>query len=69
MTERMHLYLAQGIRSGPARPEADEQIAAQAFALPELLRMIRGGRIIDGKSLVGLFYWAQWGARRETPRK
>ena len=69
MTERMHLFLAQDIRPGTARPEADERISAQSFSLPELLRMIRAGKIIDAKSLVGLLHWAQWGGRRAAQRE
>lgn len=69
MTERMHLFLAQDLRPGSAHPESDERILARSFALPELLHMARSGKIVDGKSLVGLLYWAQWSPIRAAPRK
>lgn len=61
LAERMHLFLARDIRPGTATPEGDERIAVRAFPLATLLRMIRGGQILDAKSLVGLLYWARWG--------
>jgi ADP-ribose diphosphatase len=64
LRERMYLYLADSIRSGTARPEGDERISVHLFSMSELLQMIRAGKIKDGKSLVGLLYWAQWGAKQ-----
>ena len=61
IAERMHLYLAQEIRPGIAHPEGDERISVHSFSTTELLRMIRTGKIIDAKSLVGLLYWSRWG--------
>ena len=69
LSERMHLFLAQDLRPGTARPEADERIFTRSFSRAELLRMIRAGKIQDGKSLVGVLYWAQWGDHRAAQRK
>ena len=63
MAERMNLFLARDIRPGKARPEGDERISVHSFSLPEVLRMIRAGKIIDAKSLVGVLYWSRWGRR------
>jgi ADP-ribose pyrophosphatase len=55
--ETMTIYLARKMRPGPPRPEEDERIVAQPFAMKELLRLVRAGRIRDGKTLVGLLYF------------
>jgi ADP-ribose pyrophosphatase len=55
----MHLFLAQDVRAGAAHPEADERISVRAFSKVELLQMMRSGRIVDGKTLVGVPYWLQ----------
>ena len=69
LSERMHLFLAQDVRPGIARPEEDERIRSRSFSLAALLRMIRSGAIKDGKSLVGLLYWAQWEAEPPARRR
>ncbi len=63
ISERMHLFLADQMRPGRARPEADERIQVRAFSRAELARMIRAGRIVDANSLVALLYWMRWGGR------
>jgi ADP-ribose pyrophosphatase len=64
LDERMTLFLAENVRPGTPRPEADERISVRSFAMTELLRMISTGRIRDGKTLVGLLYWRQFSTRR-----
>lgn len=54
LTEAMHLFRATGLRPGAARPEADESLQVRAFRPAELRRMIRQGKLRDGKSLVGV---------------
>jgi len=67
LTERMHLLLAQGLIEGEAHPESDERIQVGRFTRPELRRMLRAGKIEDGKTLVGLL-WLLSSARRRSPR-
>jgi ADP-ribose pyrophosphatase len=56
--ELIHLFLATGIRPGPARPNADELIEPQPRPLSEALGMIRDGQIRDAKTIVALLYVA-----------
>jgi len=63
ISERMHLFLAEQIRPGTARPEADERILVRAFSRAELAGMIRAGKIVDAKTLAGLLYWMRWGGK------
>ena len=54
--ERIHLFLARGLRAEPPAHEADEVIAEIAhFPVEDAVRMVRTGTIVDGKTAVGLF--------------
>ena len=57
LTEKMTVFLARDIRPGPPRPEADERILARAFPMAEILPLVRAGKIVDAKTLVGLLYF------------
>ncbi len=57
VTERMHLFLAQDLKAGEARPDDDERIRCRWFSRRELGAWLRSGRIVDGKTLVGLLWW------------
>lgn len=63
VTERMLLYMADGLRAGTARPEADEKIRTRAFSLSDLERKIRRGAIRDAKSIAGILFYAHFLAR------
>jgi ADP-ribose pyrophosphatase len=54
--ERIHLFLARGLRDEGHRHEADEVIAEiRRVPLRDALGMIRAGEIVDGKTIAGLF--------------
>jgi ADP-ribose pyrophosphatase len=54
-TEVIHLYLATGLRTVPAKPEEHEVLEIHWKPLAEALRMAQSGEIRDGKSLAGIF--------------
>jgi ADP-ribose pyrophosphatase len=56
--ERIHLFLATGIRSGNATPNADELIEVRPQPLSQTMKMIRDGEITDAKTIVALLYVA-----------
>lgn len=56
LKERMYLVEARGLTFSKAQPEADERIRPGRFTLGQLRKMLRNKKIIDGKTLVGL-YW------------
>ena len=64
VSERMAVYLVQGLRAGTAQPEADERIRVGAFSLAGLERKIRSGAIRDGKTIAGFLFYARFVARR-----
>ncbi len=63
--ETMAVYLARGLRRGPAQPEDDEIIRKRLFSLPAALCMVLGGTIRDAKTISGIL----WLAREQTRRK
>ena len=62
--ESMQLFLAEGLMPGHASPEDDEDIELRLVRLSEVLKVIEKGQIHDGKTLVGILWYA-----RMHPRK
>jgi len=60
MSERMVIFLAEGLTEGRANPEEDEKIEARILTLREIERWIRSGKIRDAKSVSGLLYYARF---------
>jgi len=60
VSENMVVFLATGLEPGPARPEADEKIAAKRFSLGRLERMMRSGALRDAKSIAAILYYARF---------
>ncbi len=56
LTERMYVVEARGLTRSKAHPEADERIRVGRFTLSQSRRMIRTGKIRDGKTLVSLLW-------------
>ncbi len=54
--ERIHLFLAEGLEPGAQRREADEFMELHTLRWSEVLRMMQGGEIVDGKTLVSLLF-------------
>jgi len=57
LEERMHILLAEGLKAGEAEPEADEKIISHAYGVNELKRMMKQGKLRDGKSIAGILYY------------
>ena len=54
--ERMHLFLATGLRAGEPSPEDDESIECVSIPLEEALDLLRTGAVADAKTLVALLW-------------
>ena len=54
--ERIHLFLARGLRPGIERREADEFMELHRPRWSEVLAMVRRGEIADGKTLACLMF-------------
>jgi ADP-ribose pyrophosphatase len=57
--EWMQIFLAEGLTLGDAQPEDDERIDLYLISLSEVLRLIDDGLIVDGKTLVGVQFYAR----------
>ena len=64
LSERMVIFLAQGLRKGTAHPEEDEKITQRTFTLREAEHWIRTGEIRDAKSIPGILFYARFVVRR-----
>ena len=60
VSERMLIYLAEGLQCGKSRPEADERISVRRWRLAELERMIELRRLRDAKSIAGILYYLRF---------
>lgn len=58
-TEVMHLYFCYNLSkaTGNERPDADEEIEVKEFTIKELDKMIKNGKIIDGKTIIASLYY------------
>jgi ADP-ribose pyrophosphatase len=64
LAERMTIYLATGLTPGNSTPMEDERIETRWFTMRELDRLIRSGRLPDGKTLIGTLCWKRYYAGR-----
>jgi ADP-ribose pyrophosphatase len=55
--ESMKVFLAEGLVAGPASPEEDERIEFRLVKLSELLKMMKKGGIVDGKTLTAVLFY------------
>lgn len=66
LSEKMEIFLAEGLTKGKAHPEEDEKIETRIVKLPEILKWIRAGKILDSKSVAGVLYYAAFLARPKS---
>ena len=57
LTEAMNILLAEDLTLGQAAPEDDERIELHMTPLSKALEMIHAGKILDGKTLIGVLYY------------
>jgi ADP-ribose pyrophosphatase len=66
VAEKMNLFLAQNLTAGKPHPMGDERIETEWFSRKKIAKMIDGGKLEDGKTLVGYFMWL---AHRKNAKK
>ncbi len=57
MDETMTVFLARGLKTGEAEPEADERIAYELVSLSRAVKMIISGEICDGKTIAAVLWF------------
>jgi ADP-ribose pyrophosphatase len=65
--EHLELYLARGLTAGPAQLDDGEFLETFHASVPELLEMVRDGRITDVKTVIGTFWLEKILAGTWTP--
>ena len=69
ISEKMRLFVARGLEPCRPHPDEDERIRVRQFSRREWQRMLRTGKIRDGKTLVGLLWLLQGGAGGKRRRR
>ena len=54
--EILHVYLATELKASESHPDADEFISTEKYTIDELYAMILSGKIIDGKTIIGILF-------------
>ncbi len=54
--EKMTIFLATNLTAGEATPMEDERIEMRWFTQKEMAEMIRGNKLVDGKTMIGYLY-------------
>ncbi|AWM41063.1 ADP-ribose pyrophosphatase [Gemmata obscuriglobus] len=57
MDEKLHLFVAEDLTPGAARPEPDEQLEPVVVKLDEAVQMCLNGTIRDAKTITSLLLW------------
>lgn len=56
LDETMTIFVARDLKRGKAQPEDDEFITKRLFTLDQAVRMVKTGKIIDGKAIAGILW-------------
>lgn len=57
LDEKLHLFVAQDLTPGAARPEADEQLEPKVVRWADALTMVLDGTIKDSKTATAILLW------------
>lgn len=66
LAEKMTIFLATGLKPGPAAPMEDERIETRWFTSGELDDLIRTGKLPDAKTMLGFLNWKRYRAGKRT---
>jgi ADP-ribose pyrophosphatase len=68
LDEKLHLFVAEELTAGPARPEADEELQPVTVRFDEAIRMCLNGEIKDAKTITSLLLWERLAREEKTER-
>ncbi len=60
LEEKMTIYVAEELSAGKTEPMEDERIEVRWFRPREVDDMIRDGKIIDAKTMIGFLAWKRY---------
>jgi len=68
LAEKMTIFVAQELTQGETEFMEDERIEVRWFSRRDVDAMIRDGKIIDAKTIIGFLYWKRYGAATTTAK-
>jgi ADP-ribose pyrophosphatase len=66
VAETMSIFLARGLRTGTAEPEADEVIEVSFVPLRKAVEMVMKGKVQDAKTISGVLWLSHQGNLRKA---
>jgi len=60
VAEKMTIFVATDLVAGEAKPMEDERIECRWFSPREISEMIRTGRLMDAKTILGFLTWREF---------
>jgi ADP-ribose pyrophosphatase len=57
LDEKLHLFVAEDMTSGPPQPEADEQLEPTTVTWIDAMKMVLDGTIKDAKTATAILLW------------
>jgi len=69
LAEKMSIYLVEDLKAGEIQPMEDERVTVKWFKTREIDKMIRDGKIIDAKTMVGFLTWKRYGASAKAGKR
>ena len=69
LSEKMVVFLAEGLTKGKTRQEEDEKIDQRIVALSQAEDWIRSGKIIDAKTVSGILYYSKFARGKSVKRR
>jgi ADP-ribose pyrophosphatase len=69
LAEKMTVYLAEGLTEGEVEPMEDERIEVKWYRPREVDKMIKNGKIIDAKTMIGFLTWKRYGAASKDGKR
>ena len=58
-TEKISVYLAEGLKPGQPKPDENEFLEVEVYPLEKLLKMVDSGELLDMKTVMGILYYAR----------
>ena len=69
LEEKMTVYVVEDLTAGDMQPMEDERITVKWFKPREVDKMIRDGKIIDAKTMVGFLTWKRYGGSAKDGKR
>jgi ADP-ribose pyrophosphatase len=69
LAEKMTIYMAEDLFAGEIQPMEDERIEVKWYKPREIDKMIREGKIIDAKTMIGYLAWKRYGGEAKDGKR